>query len=173
MPSVTNFYRSTDKVVVPPRRRSSIIIFWVPPLMGFIKINVDGSFYVEPILSQIGGLFRNHSGNMLLHFVKKVVSDFAIHWEIIVFQEDLIIAAASHWLSSFQYLFESDSTNVVTWFKDSKIAPYKFRNTIRESIQRFSRHISWIISHIRRTGNEAIDILTRMGAHSTSFIEFV
>lgn len=82
VPLVTKIYRSPTEVVVPTRHRPSIITSWVPPSMGFIKINMDKSFYSEVNRSGIGGIFCDHSGNMLMQFSKKVVIDYAILTEI-------------------------------------------------------------------------------------------
>lgn len=44
---------------------------------------------------------------------------------------------------------------------------------IRGSLHYFGHHIMWSISHIWRTGNETTNILIRIGASDSSFIEFV
>lgn len=141
--------------------------------MDFIKINVDRSLFAEPKYSGIGGLLRDHYGNLLLHFAKEVLIDSAILIEIHAIREGLLVAAASHWLPTSQFLIESDSANVVAWFKNSNSAPWMFRNINRESIQHFGRHISWTILHIRRTGNDAADVLACIGALGASLIDFV
>lgn len=74
--------------------------------MGFIKINMNESFYAELNRSGIGGL-------ILLHFAKTVITDYAILAEIQTIREGFLIAATSRWSSSSQLLLESDSANVV------------------------------------------------------------
>lgn len=83
---------------------------------------------------------------------------------------DSVIAVA-FWWSYFSHLsVESNSTNVVAWFKDMSLAHWRFKNIIKENVHRFDGHISWSISDIRCTGNDATDVLTHIGAHGFSFI---
>lgn len=173
MPIVSDTYRNPNEVSVPPRQRTPIISYWLPPLEDIIKINMDGSFCADLNRCGIGGLFQDHSGNTLLHFAKQVNTNSAILTEIHAIRKGLLIAAASCWSSSSQFLFESNSANAVTWFNDPKIASWKFKNIIKKSILCFGCHIVCYIAHIHHVGNEVADVLARMRFHGVSFIEFV
>lgn len=162
VPSVSDIFHNLEEVSVPPQHCSPVVTSWVPPSVGTIKINVDESFYMDINRCGIGGLFRDQSENMFLHFAKEVVTDSTILTEIHMIREGLLIAATSRWSSSSQFLLELDSANAVTWFKDPKIAPWKFKIIIRESIQPFGRHLSWCFSHTRLIGNDTADVLAHM-----------
>lgn len=173
MPSVSDIGRNPDEVTTTTRVRQPIPSTWVPPDLGFIKINIDGSFSAEVDRNGISGIFRDHTGNTLLQFNKEILSDSAISAKISAIRDGLLIAAASRWSNSSYFMLESDSTNVVAWFKDLSQAPWKFTNIIRECLQWFGSQITWSISRIQRTGNDAADVLARVGAQGMSFVEFV
>lgn len=115
-----------------------------------------------------------HMGNILLRFSKEINANSAILIEIYAIREDLLLVSASWWASSAIFLLKSYSLNAVNWFTDiiNKIL-WRFTNIIRENIHSFSRHISRSISHICRSGNETTDVLAKIGAHGSSFVEFV
>lgn len=45
--------------------------------------------------SEIGGIFRNSEGNILLHFAKNIKADPTIHVKVLAIKEDMLIVIAS------------------------------------------------------------------------------
>lgn len=152
---------------------SYLSLFLGAPSMGSIKIGVDGSFSIESSRSRIRGIFRYHLCNILLHFCKEISVDSAMLTKISAVKEGLLLVSSSRWSSYSHFCIESVCANAVAWFQDINEAPWRFRNIIRESLQVSGCHISWFITHIRRSENNTDDILARIGAYSCSFIEFV
>lgn len=107
--------------------------------------------------------FRDHSGNIILHFSKQVSVNSTIMTKVLAIMEGILIAAASRWASLNTFYIESHSANVVCWFKNSLEIPWRFHNNIQESVYKFGRHITWSISHILCSGIEATDVLARFG----------
>lgn len=93
-------------------------ISWTPPGENIIKINVDG-FFLSFGVSGIEGVFKDHLGAVLLHFVKQANADSTIYTEILATREGLLIAGASKWFDSIAFEVESNSTNVVSWYLNS------------------------------------------------------
>lgn len=111
-------------------------------------------------------------GNVLLPFSKEVSVESAIHEKFIAFREEMLVAAASCWVSSHSFLFKSHSHSIVTWVVDPASAPWRFINVVQECCHVFGYNFNWSIKHIVRSGNDAVDILARLDLSSLSFIEF-
>lgn len=156
-------------LLTPHHSGSRPFVSWTPPDHDSIKVNVDGSY--SPSSSGIGGVFRDHRAS-LLHFSKQVEAISAIHTEVLAIREGILIAAACRWYNLAHFQFESDSCNAVSWIRDPSSTPWRFQNLVCEAVLRFSRHINWFMSHIRRTGNEATYVLASVGASDSSFIKF-
>lgn len=69
------------------------------------------------------------------------------------------MAARSRWVSYNSFVFESDCLVVVAWVANSSSAPWRFHNVFREYFHVFGFDISWSISHISQSGNNAADAL--------------
>lgn len=86
IPSVSDICRSPAGVVLSSHLR--VVrpnIWWLPPCLDYIKLNVDGSFSYSSssLVSGIGGIFWDHQGSFLLHFVKRLHAESAIHVEVL------------------------------------------------------------------------------------------
>lgn len=146
---------------------------WTPPSPNRIKINVDGSFSSTTGARGIGGVFRDYSGTVLLHFAKQVKVNSAIYAEVLAIKEGILIAAAFRWSDVAPLDIESDSTNVISLFVSPTSTQWRFQNIIREATIQFVRQIEWSISYTRRSGNEVADILARVEVSGSFFIEFI
>lgn len=90
------------------------------------KINIDSSFSSESDSSGIGGVFRDSTGTVILHFGKKVDVNSAIHTKILSIKEGLLTAVASCWSDTASFSIELDSANIVAWTLDPVSVPLKF-----------------------------------------------
>lgn len=52
------------------------------------------------------------------------------------------------------------------------VIPRPFENYVHEVVLHFIQHISWSIAHIKRTGNEAADVLACVSASGSNFLKF-
>lgn len=96
---------------------------WVSSSSGSIKINVDGSYSVECVRSGIGGVFQDHSGNVILHFSKEIILDSTILTKGFGHQGESSHSVCFRWKSSVHFFIELDSSNTVAWFKDTFKTP--------------------------------------------------
>ncbi|GKV11830.1 hypothetical protein SLEP1_g23049 [Rubroshorea leprosula] len=48
------------------------LVHQVKPLLGWVKINTDGSALTNPEIAMAGGLIRDHQGNWLAGFTRKI-----------------------------------------------------------------------------------------------------
>lgn len=81
---MADIIRNLDSIDVPIRPKN-IKRRWVqkPPILGFIKENVDDSFLRSSVRGGIEGTFRNLEGEVLLQFSKEVCVDSAIHPKVL------------------------------------------------------------------------------------------
>lgn len=82
-------------------------------MLGETKVNMDCFFE-----GGIGGIFMNSKGKVVLQFGKEVYVEFAVHVEILVLRERLLVAAALRWFLFHFFVFEFDSKFVVVWVID-------------------------------------------------------
>lgn len=78
--------------------------------------------------------------------------------------EGLLVTVASRWTSSHSFMFESDSKLVVVWVVNHSSTSWDFYNLFRDCSNVFGSAIRWSIVHIDRIGNDAADVLDRIGS---------
>lgn len=69
------------------------------------------------------------------------------------------------WVNSYLFAFKSDSSNVLVLFGNPSQATKQFQNIIRECKHIFGQDIRWLLSYIRRSGNEKANLLARMATY--------
>lgn len=153
-----------------PRKPVKCRKSWVrkPLNLGFLNVNMDDSFLGSSGPGGIGGLIRDLESRVLVQFCKEVRVDSAVHTEVLVLREGLLVAMALCWASLHYFMFESDSLSVVTWVIVSSLASWRFHNMFRECCTIFGICINWLISC-----NDVADALARLGSDGINFIEFL
>lgn len=145
--TIADISRCPSSVTSPPQRITPHT-FWSPPFIGTIKVNVDNCFTASNDQGEIESLFRDDHKNPLFHFWKQINADLAIHAEILTIRKDFLIATSSHWTHSANFIFESDSFNVVLWCFQLFRVPWHFQNTVIDVLPKFNRDIQWFINYI-------------------------
>lgn len=113
---MSDIIRSPGSVKVPrknKKRKGKWV--WTPPASGQIKVNVNDSYFGSSGKGGIGGVFRDLDGKVLLQFGKEVLVDSTVHVEVLAFRGEILVAVTSRWVSTYSFLFESDSKSVVAW----------------------------------------------------------
>lgn len=115
---MSDICRSPTGVALAPHLGSTRPnVSWTTPKQEIITIIVDGFFSSSPTTpSGIGGVFRDHLGTFLLHFVKQADAESAIHAKVLAIGEGMLIASTSQWASVSTFAFDSNSVNVVSDF---------------------------------------------------------
>lgn len=55
----------------------------------------------------IWGIFKDSEGRVFLQFGKAIGAELAIHAEVLVLREGLLVATVGWWVPSHSFLFES------------------------------------------------------------------
>ncbi|OMP02587.1 hypothetical protein CCACVL1_02751 [Corchorus capsularis] len=75
----------------------------------------------------IGGVLRNHDGEVLISFSKYVGVVDSNEAEVLAVREAFLIFSASSWANLNPVVIESDSSNTVKWVQNPSFAPWRFR----------------------------------------------
>lgn len=173
VPSLGDMICNSGNIEVP-RRTRKIREHWVwkPLVYWKIKVNVNGCFLGGLGKVGIRGVFRDSEGRVLLQFCKEVIVDLAVEAEVLALREGLLVAVTSCWASTHSFMFKSDLSSIITWAVNPLSAPWRHHFLIRDCCNVFSHGIRWSISHISRSGNDAVDTSVRMGSKGINLIEF-
>ncbi|OMO81727.1 hypothetical protein COLO4_23441 [Corchorus olitorius] len=96
---------------------------WNPPNVGTLKFNVDGSSK-----GSIGGVLRDHEGNILALFSMNIALTNSNEAEILAIKEAFDLFALSRWVNDYSLIIETDSRNAFGWIINHENAHWKFRN---------------------------------------------
>ncbi|KAL8503397.1 hypothetical protein ACS0TY_022219 [Phlomoides rotata] len=132
-----------------------ITVRWIPPMVGWVKLNSDGSMVDGRIAG--GGVFRDSMGFVIGAFAQKWGSGLPFEAELRAAMSGLTIAITRGW---HRIHLESDSKYVVSAFTEpsSLIIPWWLRaewDWVQEQIT----PIQLRVSHIYREGNSVADFL--------------
>ena len=133
-------------------------IIWQPPILNWIKCNIDGASNGNPGPS-CGGIFRNSNANFLGAFADNlgIANSFCadLHGAMIA------IEFAFH--RGWNHLWiETDSMLVTQSFKSKSIVPWQIRNRWNNCLHLLSSMI-FFVTHIYREGNQCADKLAAIG----------
>ncbi|RYR27984.1 hypothetical protein Ahy_B01g052067 [Arachis hypogaea] len=144
---------------------SGLLIRWYPPVEGFIKINVDGSFLTSSNNATCGGVMRDSLGRFIKCFSCNLGSCSIMHAELWTIVKGLHLAV----INSYNHVvIESDSMMAIQFIKEGmpKHHPcYSLVEEIQIIIRRLNQ-VNW--SHTLREANCVADFLAKMG-HDLSF----
>ena len=96
---------------------------WLPPLVGFVKLNFDGCFLGNLVQLGIWGLIRDHYSRVLRAFFKPTGQGLAIEVEILAHLEGWLLVKA---LGFFNFLVEGDYAIVISWATKKERGRWKF-----------------------------------------------
>jgi ribonuclease HI len=147
------------RVTIHPSRVSMVKeVLWQPPLMQWIKCNIDGSSI--PGNSACGGLFRDHNADFLYGFAEPLGITNSLVAELNGAMRAIEIAIQHNWMKLW---LETDSTTVVEALTNTnKQVPWFLRNRWLNMKARMLE-MDCVITHIYREGNQPADILANHG----------
>ncbi|XP_077232588.1 uncharacterized protein LOC143869923 [Tasmannia lanceolata] len=134
---------------------SAKICKWNLPVLGELKLNTDASLSNEG--RGIGGLIRNHFGEVACFFSMNVLKEEIYILEIRAICEG--VAAASR-LGIRHLWIEADSSFAVDVFNEKSQTPWR-SITKFDTAKAYLDGIQWKISHIWREANSAVDYLSK------------
>lgn len=138
-------------------KESSILLDWLPPPLGFVKLNFDGSSYGNPGPSMYGSVIRDHLGKVIC-----VVAGPIAHGDSMKAEVMGLIAGWRELkkLRSINCLVEDDSSVVVGWSSGYSIGSWKFANIIHE-IRNIMSFLKASLAHIPRSQNSIADKIAK------------
>ncbi|XLT60596.1 hypothetical protein S245_053503 [Arachis hypogaea] len=142
-----------------------MLVRWVPPSEGAIKLNVDGSSRGNPGRAGCGGLLRDQDGNCVAGFLSYIGFAGSVEAELMAIRHGLWLA----WQSGYRKVeCESDCMVALKIIHDNAEGFPEFEHIVEE-IHRFML-LEWdvIVYHIMREGNSCADFLAKMGSSSNS-----
>ncbi|MCI24603.1 ribonuclease H protein, partial [Trifolium medium] len=123
------------------------------PLVNWIKCNTDGASTISA--SSCGGIFRDHSADLIGCFAEKIPYCTAFFVELSGVLRAIELASQHNWHNLW---LESDSALVVIAFKNDTMIPWALRNRWFNA-KLLMRNMNVIVTHIYREGNDYADIL--------------
>jgi ribonuclease HI len=142
-------------------------VLWIPPMMNWLKCNIDGASCGNPGNASCGGVFRNHEAEFVYGFAEPLGVRNAFVAELCGAMRAIEIAFQNHWNHLW---IESDSLYVVSAFNhpEKQVAwslSNRWRNTIFMATQ-----MNVIVTHIYREGNKDADLLANHGLSIPSIV---
>jgi ribonuclease HI len=140
-------------------------ILWQPPLINWVKYNIDGASKGNPGLVGCGGAFRNHDADLLYCFAEPLGIASSFQAELCAAMSTIEVAYKMNWKNIW---IETDSTLVVLAFQNSNtVVPWNLRNRWSNILLLF-RNLNGIVTHIQREGNHIADTLANHGCTLSS-----
>ncbi|EOY19200.1 Retrotransposon, unclassified-like protein [Theobroma cacao] len=135
------------------------IINWIKPLIGELKLNVDGSSKDEFQNAAGGGVLRDHTGNLIFGFSENFGYQNSLQAELLALHRGLCLCME---YNVSRVWIEVDAQVVIQMIQNHHKGSYKIQYLL-ESIRKCLQVISVRISHIHREGNQAADFLSKHG----------
>lgn len=135
----------------------SVVVRWIPPVHGCVKINVDGSAFGAPPSGAIGGVCRNGQTQFVGGFAQNIGHATSLEAEFCAVMFGIEKAAELNW-NYFQV--ESDSIAVVKAFEDPSKVPWQLKIRWLNCLT-ISKQLHCSCVHILREGNSAADAMAK------------
>jgi ribonuclease HI len=149
-----------DITMNPPRVPTVKEIHWHPPLLNWIKCNIDGASHGNPGPASWGGVFRNYQANFLYAFAEPLGFASSYHAELCGAMQAVDIAFCRNWKNLW---LETDSTLVVLAFNSNpQLIPWALRNRWKNVLVKVSS-FNFRVTHICREGNQVADLFANHG----------
>ena len=150
-----------------PRRTPRIIeVNWIPPIIGWVKINTDGACQHVSGRAGYGGVFRDFHGSFMGAFASNLDIPSSIDAEIMAVIQAIELA----WVREWKHIWlEVDSTLVLNFLRAPHLVPWRFRVAWYNCLHRISQ-MHFKSSHIFREGNQVADALANVGMSSTGLV---
>lgn len=111
-----SLFKRLDINIHPRRPLSTVSVIWSPPILGWIKCNVDGAAVGNPWNSACGGIYRDSRADHILNFSANIGCE----------SPEIAIEKAKELKISKLWL-ESDCMRVVKAFKDNSLVSWKLK----------------------------------------------
>jgi ribonuclease HI len=148
-----------------PKLNSVKEVVWNPPLVNFVKCNIDEASKGNPGDASCGGIFRDSNSDFLLCFAEPLGFESSYIAELHGAMRAIEVA---HHMNCSNLWLESDSQLVVSAFKNpEKLVSWAIRNRW-QNVLAWTRQMNFVVSHTYREGNVIADLLANHGLSLSS-----
>ena len=134
-------------------------VLWQPPILHWLKCNIDGASNGNPGPSACGGIFRNSSAE----FVGAFAFNLGISNSLVAELQGVMIAIEIASQKGWNYLWlETNSVLVTLAFKSSNTVPWHLRNRWENYLIKVAS-MHFFVTHVYREGNHCVDIMANIG----------
>ncbi|KAF7821450.1 ribonuclease H [Senna tora] len=139
------------------RAFKDINVSWKPPPPGFVKLNVDGSFWQQTNSVGCRGVIRDSNGNWLAGFSRSLGRGNSLLAELWGFKTGLQLA----WNRGFQNIvLEGDCKMAIDLISRDQDTAYPLFLIISEIRVLMSKFCIFSLKHVFREGNRVADVLS-------------
>ena len=157
-----------NKRFLLPCSSEVLITRWCPPPVGKVKVNVDGSVFLNLRQSGVGAVIRDSGGNWLVGCSGRVDAEDITFVELLAIREGLLLA----WKFGFRRVVcESDSLEAVDFIQISVVRSHNLDALLHDIRDLLARDWEVVVVHVPRAVNECTDQLARLGAKSASGVQ--
>ncbi|XP_058741713.1 uncharacterized protein LOC131614101 [Vicia villosa] len=145
--------------IKPKAQTATLEVLWSPPIVGWMKCNIDGVVLGNPRLAACGGLFRDHNANHVVSFCDFLGNESPEFAEL--FAPILALEEAKRRNINKLWL-ETDFLYVVNAFRNRALVPWKLCSRWLVCWN-YSINIDFLVTHIYREANFCADSLAYVG----------
>ena len=149
----------------PVKTKQRIVEAWVPPVLGALKFNVDGSSRGTLGLAGIGGVLRNSRGMVLCLFSLFVGFQNSITAELMAIGKACYLCVSNHSLQGIEIEIISDSLVAVNWINSDSVDSLAYANLVYDIRDQMRNHGSLSIRFFSRASNSYADSLAKKGSN--------
>ena len=154
--------------VHPPRAPLIKEVIWQPPILHWIKANIDGALNKNPLKSSCGGIFRNAAGVCIGSFSQNLNTNSFYIEELLAAILAIEIAYSKGWQNLW---LETDSQLVLLAFQKRSHVSWEIRNRWINCLE-LIKGMNFFVSHIYREGNSCADGLANIVLALSAFAWF-
>uniref|UniRef100_A0A2N9IHI9 Reverse transcriptase domain-containing protein n=1 Tax=Fagus sylvatica TaxID=28930 RepID=A0A2N9IHI9_FAGSY len=148
----------------PNNNIETILVNWKPPPPNFFKLNTDGSVTGNPGPAGAGGIIRDHTGNWVKGFSRKIGNTNSLAAELWGLRDGLVLAQE---LNIKRLIIELDAKAILDLVQTANLTSLSYHpygaliSDCRSLIQAFEETR---LQHTYREGNATADLLAKAGA---------
>ncbi|GKV13012.1 hypothetical protein SLEP1_g24089 [Rubroshorea leprosula] len=154
---------------IPPpvalKTRTQGLFAWSKPSFGCIKLNTDGASEGNPGPAGAGGVFRDHLGNFIIGFSRKVGFATSLAAELWAIRDGLLIAIHRGFNN---LIVESDSKTAISMITAGSYNCHHLSTLILDCRELLRQFENIQIGHAVRECNMTADCFARMGTTLSS-----
>lgn len=141
---------------------------WSPPKFGTFKWNIDASFIKESGAAAMGGVLRDWKGNFKSIFSIPIMVKEINEGEVLEIFKAMELSSANEVTRSATVIFESDSSNAVTWCNSNSNGPWSVHFQLNKIRHYLKLKKEWFVQHQNRVVNGVADGLAKQGTARSS-----